>query len=229
MLLASYHYGPLSQRVKYGGWAQSFATASWGVWFWRTHWYGSFNFLFSTSILQFFFKYRDHRALPVNSSMSRINSSSNAVARRYAKKTPTWNPRRRKILILLAITLVIIVIAVAVPVAVVTGHHSGSSSQATSSGSAGSGSKGATSGTSGSLITMDDGSTFMYANNFGGDWAADPTNPFLAGGKAQSWSPRVGAEEWVWGQDVARGVNLGWVLIFSSLRVNLMMIVPVDG
>ncbi|KIK51604.1 glycoside hydrolase family 5 protein [Collybiopsis luxurians FD-317 M1] len=56
---------------------------------------------------------------------------------------------------------------------------------------------------------MDDGSNFTYTNNFDGDWAADPTQPFLPGGKAQSWSPRVGAEEWTWGKDVARGVNLG--------------------
>ncbi|KXN84327.1 putative glucan 1,3-beta-glucosidase D [Leucoagaricus sp. SymC.cos] len=60
---------------------------------------------------------------------------------------------------------------------------------------------------------MDDGTTFTYQNPFGGDWAADPKNPFGPGGKAQSWSKRIGTEEWVWGQDVARGVNLGGWLV----------------
>ncbi|KAJ7506726.1 glycoside hydrolase family 5 protein [Mycena galericulata] len=79
--------------------------------------------------------------------------------------------------------------------------------------SSGSTSSGPTTGTSGSLITMDDGTTFTYTNNFGGDWAEDPKNPFALGGKAQSWSKRIGSEEWVWGTDIARGVNLGgWLL-----------------
>jgi hypothetical protein len=56
---------------------------------------------------------------------------------------------------------------------------------------------------------MDDGTTFTYTNGFGGDWAWDPKDPFQQGGKAQSWSKRVGSEEWDWGTDVARGVNLG--------------------
>ncbi|KAJ7177428.1 glycoside hydrolase superfamily [Mycena crocata] len=45
--------------------------------------------------------------------------------------------------------------------------------------------------------------------DFGGDWAADPKNSFTMGGKAQSWSKRIGSEECDWGTDVARGVNLG--------------------
>lgn len=56
---------------------------------------------------------------------------------------------------------------------------------------------------------MEDGTKFTYQNNFGGDWAQDPKDPLGPGGKSQSWSKRVGTEEWVWGQDVARGVNLG--------------------
>lgn len=64
------------------------------------------------------------------------------------------------------------------------------------------------SGTSGSKITMDDGTTFVYTNDFGGDWVYDPTQPFGEGGKSQSWSKRI-TEEWDWGTDVARGVNLG--------------------
>ncbi|KAJ3731452.1 glycoside hydrolase family 5 protein [Lentinula guzmanii] len=66
---------------------------------------------------------------------------------------------------------------------------------------------------------MEDGTNFTYTSNFGGDWAADPTQPFLSGGKAQSWSPRIGAEEWTWGEDVARGVNLGGWLVTEPFIV----------
>ncbi len=99
------------------------------------------------------------------------------------------------------------------PVALLTKNKNSDGSSSGSggggSGGGGSGSNGATSGTTGSLITMSDGTTFTYTNTFGGDWAEDPTSPFASGGKAQSWSKRIGSEEWVWGQDVARGVNLG--------------------
>ncbi|KAJ3900736.1 glycoside hydrolase family 5 protein [Lentinula edodes] len=66
---------------------------------------------------------------------------------------------------------------------------------------------------------MEDGTNFTYMNSLGGDWAADPTQPFLPGGKAQSWSPRVGADEWIWGENVARGVNLGGWLVTEPFIV----------
>lgn len=55
---------------------------------------------------------------------------------------------------------------------------------------------------------MEDGTKFTYQNDFGGNWVFDPQNPF-GPGKSQSWSKAIGTEEWVWGQDIARGVNLG--------------------
>jgi hypothetical protein len=61
-------------------------------------------------------------------------------------------------------------------------------------------------------LTFDDGTKYTYKNDFDGDWAFDPKNPFGSGGKAQSWSPRVGSEKWQWGKDIVRGVNLGQVL-----------------
>ncbi|KAF5348585.1 hypothetical protein D9756_009619 [Leucocoprinus leucothites] len=110
--------------------------------------------------------------------------------------------------------VVIIVIAVVVPL-VILKHQSNPTG-----GSSGSGdSEGATSGTSGSIVTMEDGAKFTYRNDFGGDWTADPKNPFGPGGKAQSWSKRIGTEEWVWGQDVARGVNLGGWLVTEPFIV----------
>lgn len=88
---------------------------------------------------------------------------------------------------------------------------SGSGSSSSGGGSGGGSSSSSTSGKSGSIITLEDGTKFTYSNNFGGDWAYDPKNPFAAGGKSQSWSKRVGSEEWVWGSDYVRGVNLGYV------------------
>lgn len=71
------------------------------------------------------------------------------------------------------------------------------------------------SGASGSTITTYvNGSAveITYVNDFGGYYFYDPTNPFAKGGKAQSWSPAI-EEEWVWGRDIVRGVNLGGWLV----------------
>lgn len=106
--------------------------------------------------------------------------------------------------------LVIVVAAVAVGVALALTKKKGSGGSTSSGGSSGgTGSSSSTSGKTGSKVTMEDGSTFVYKNDFGGDWVMDPKLPFAAGGQAQSWTPRVGKDDWVWGQDVVKGVNLG--------------------
>ncbi|KAK7054692.1 hypothetical protein VNI00_003155 [Paramarasmius palmivorus] len=72
-------------------------------------------------------------------------------------------------------------------------------------------------GGNGSTVVTDANTTFVYVNEFGGDWAWDPSNPFASGGRAQSWSKRIPGvgepvgedEKWQWGKDVVRGVNLG--------------------
>ncbi|KAF8739527.1 hypothetical protein AX14_009299 [Amanita brunnescens Koide BX004] len=106
----------------------------------------------------------------------------------------------------------IIAVAIAVPIIITREKHNRHSN----SGLGGHGPNTTsllTSGGNGSVITLADGSTFVYLNNFGGDWASDPKNPFGPGGNAQSWSKRIGSEDWVWGTDVARGVNLGGWLV----------------
>ncbi|KAG2009614.1 exo-beta-1,3-glucanase, variant 4 [Coprinopsis cinerea AmutBmut pab1-1] len=119
-----------------------------------------------------------------------------------------------KISIAVAVLIAVITIAIAVPLAVTVGKSkNGTSSSGGGAGGGSSGGGSATSGKSGSLVTMEDGSTFTYVNEFGGDWAADPARPFGSGGKAQEWSPRVGVEEWKWGEHVIRGVNLGGWLV----------------
>lgn len=138
------------------------------------------------------------------------------------------NPRRRRNIWIALGVLAIGVIAAAVVVGVILSKkHSSeeSSSGSSSGGSSGSGgtsgsgsTNSATSGKTGSKIKMDDGTTFTYTNDFGGDWAMDPTSPFAAGGKAQTWSPRIGSEDWVWGEHIARGVNLGYVIVDEDIN-----------
>ncbi|KIM40964.1 glycoside hydrolase family 5 protein [Hebeloma cylindrosporum] len=124
---------------------------------------------------------------------------------------------RRKRMIWIGVgALVIVVAAVAVGVALALTRKKSSGSGSSGSGSSGSGGTGSsssTSGKTGSKVTMEDGSTFVYTNDFGGDWVMDPKLPFAAGGQAQSWTPRVGKDDWVWGQDVVKGVNLGGWLV----------------
>jgi len=150
-------------------------------------------------------------------SVAEMNTK-NELARSYPTRTMAaqQKARRRKMFIIVAIVALIIAIAVAVIAPVVLTTKKGSSSASGSSGSStgsgsgsGGGSSSAFSGKSGSLITMEDGTTFTYTNDFGGDWSADPKDPFGVGGKPQSWGKRIGQDEWVWGQDIAYGVNLG--------------------
>ncbi|ORX38968.1 glycoside hydrolase superfamily [Kockovaella imperatae] len=68
---------------------------------------------------------------------------------------------------------------------------------------------------------MDDGTTFIYTNPFNGSWAVDPANPYNVSGQAQSWTPKL-TEEWVWGQDTIKGVNIGgWLVTEPFIVPNL--------
>lgn len=113
--------------------------------------------------------------------------------------------------------LVVVALAVAIPLAVLS-LRSNDSSQSSSSSSDPSKPAaspivpwdGSTSGVNGSTAWFGNGSVFTYVNEFGGDWKYDPKDTLGPGGKAQSWSKRIGGgDEWVWGEDVIRGVNLG--------------------
>lgn len=114
---------------------------------------------------------------------------------------------------IIAAGFLVVLIAVGVGLGVSLSKKKTNTSSSTggspSSPSATPGGSSVTSGKSGSVVTLEDGSKFTYINEFGGDWAFDPRHPFSPGGKAQSWSPRVGSEEWTWGKDIVRGVNLG--------------------
>ncbi|EJD38715.1 glycoside hydrolase family 5 protein [Auricularia subglabra TFB-10046 SS5] len=68
---------------------------------------------------------------------------------------------------------------------------------------------------------MEDGTTFIYKNKFGGFFIADPNNPFNNGARAQDWSPALN-ESWDYGKDIIRGVNLGGWLVLEPFIVPAM-------
>jgi hypothetical protein len=59
-------------------------------------------------------------------------------------------------------------------------------------------------GGDGTVVTADDGSTFVYNNSFGGYFVEDPNDPFNNNARAQSWSPPLN-QTWQWGTDIVRG------------------------
>ncbi|KAF9008570.1 glycoside hydrolase [Hymenopellis radicata] len=72
---------------------------------------------------------------------------------------------------------------------------------------------GAITGGDGSQVTLEDGSTFAYSNQFGGFWVSDPSDPFASGAKPNSWTPALN-ESWTYGKDRIFGVNLGgWFVL----------------
>ncbi|CAL1711946.1 unnamed protein product [Somion occarium] len=82
-------------------------------------------------------------------------------------------------------------------------------------GAAGGGGKtNAVTGGDGSTITKDDGSTFVYRNQFGGFWVSDPENPFLDNAQPNSWTPPLNTS-WRWGVDRVNGVNLGGLFVLE--------------
>lgn len=127
------------------------------------------------------------------------------------------SPRSRKLLYIAGglFGLVIVIAAVVVPVyfTVIKKNSNdkssslGDSDDPTSSGTPSSGSNSpvrAITGGDGSTVTMDDGSTFKYSNQFGGYWYWDPEDPFNNGARAQTFSPALN-ETFQYGVDVIRG------------------------
>jgi len=151
----------------------------------------------------------------------------------YQYAPAPYKSRKKKIVWISLVALVVIVIAVTVPVVLTTRKRGSPNAAQGGSGPSEPNSNhptnnATTSGKTGSEIAMDDGTTFTYTNDFDGDWAYDPKQPFAPGGKAQSWSKRVGTEEWIWGTDIARGVNLGYGIINTLPSTCSSLFVPCD-
>lgn len=115
--------------------------------------------------------------------------------------------------------LILVIAAVLVPLYfIVFKKHDGTTSDSgggtTGSGGGGGGGGGSQPGTSpqaaaitggdGSKVTLDDGSTFIYSNSFGGYWYWNANDPFNNGAKAQSWTPALN-ETFNYGTDRIRG------------------------
>jgi glucan 1,3-beta-glucosidase len=156
-------------------------------------------------------------------------------------------PRRRKALIwggIAAVVVIVVIIVIAVYFAAIKPkHHNASTSSnigGSSSGSSGSsGSTGDSSGDSapavkvaitggdGSTVTMDDGTTFTYANKFGGYWYADPNDPYKSAAKPNSWTPALN-QTFKYGEDRIFGVNLGGWLVLEPFMCVLPLVAVVS-
>ncbi|KAI0054166.1 glycoside hydrolase family 5 protein [Auriscalpium vulgare] len=151
---------------------------------------------------------------------------SNVSGNRYLKEkqavyaAPGVKSRRNIIILSVIGGLILLIVAVVVPIyfAVIKPHSHKNESASGSTGSS-SGSPSSTgaptppkaaivTGGDGSTITLDDGSTMIYSNKFGGSWYHDPSDPFNNAAQAQSWSPALN-QTFHWGTDRIRGVNLG--------------------
>ncbi|KAJ7511119.1 glycoside hydrolase family 5 protein [Mycena galericulata] len=125
--------------------------------------------------------------------------------------------RKKRGLIGLGVVAVVIVIATAVVLPVyflVIKKHREAANGGSGGGGAGTSTvDGVTTGGDGSVVTMDNGETFVYRNAFGGYWVSDLTDPFNNGARPNSWTPALN-ESWDWGTDKIYGVNLGgWFVL----------------
>lgn len=155
--------------------------------------------------------------------MSQGNSSGRLLEEKRSAYAPPKTKSRRKIMILGAIAaLILIALAVIIPLYLVVFKNSSSkdsskpSSQITDPNAPSSAAKpsstskpvvAAVTGGDGSLITMEDGTTFTYRNPFGGYWYWDENDPLNQGARAQSWSPALN-ETFNYGVDKIRGFVL---------------------
>ncbi|KAF8171020.1 glycoside hydrolase superfamily [Mycena galopus ATCC 62051] len=160
-----------------------------------------------------------------------FSNADQPVRRGSGKRAAYTNPksRRRKILLGLAALIVLLAVIAAVLYFTVFKKKSSSSSGSSSAGdtssssSSSSGSSGSTpqvaiiTGTDGSTIAAEDGSTFTYKNSFGGSWYWDINDPFNNGARAQSWTPALN-ETFNFGVDKVRGVNIGGWLVTEPVR-----------
>lgn len=150
----------------------------------------------------------------LNASQANFPKESYSIPqdRPYA---PKRSSRKKAIIIGAVVALVVIAGAVvAVYFAVIkprqdkngtSGNSSTSSGNNSTSPSAGKNpSLAIQTGSDGSTITMDDGTSFTYNNSFGGSWYYDPANPFVSYARAQLWTPALN-ETFKFGEDPIRG------------------------
>ncbi|KAF9567579.1 exo-beta-1,3-glucanase [Agrocybe pediades] len=161
----------------------------------------------------------------VGAAMTSSASNRKLEGKRAAYAAPKARSRR-KVLIAAGVAGVIIVIVIIVILVYVfaikkpdnkanshisdssVNRNSASATATAKSGDATPAVRAAVTGGDGSTVTMEDGTTFVYKNPFGGYWYWDENDPFNNGARAQSWSPALN-ETFNYGVDKIRGVNFG--------------------
>ncbi|KAI9509662.1 exo-beta-1,3-glucanase [Russula earlei] len=179
----------------------------------------------------FSFPYRDDPRSPTDDNfdgpsvpMSNLASEPRYLSEKEAVYSPYASKSRRNTIILSVIAgLILLIVAVVLPVYFLAIKHtsnrtaaSQSSPTATAASPSATNSPTSTSsaitGGDGSVITMEDGTTFTYSNPFGGFWYYDPNDPFNNAAQAQSWTPPLN-QSFKYGSDRIRGVNIGGWLV----------------
>ena len=138
-----------------------------------------------------------------------------ALEEKRAAYAPRTKSTRKIMIVAIIVALALIIAAVVVPLYlfVIKPSHSNNTANATASSAAPSPSTSASSGGSsnvritggdGSIVTLENGTTFTYHNPFGGYWYWDENDPFNQGARAQSWSPALN-ESFSYGVDQVRG------------------------
>ncbi|KAF5358125.1 hypothetical protein D9756_001169 [Leucocoprinus leucothites] len=132
--------------------------------------------------------------------------------------------RRKAFWIILVLAFIVVVLVVVLPVVFLVAKKNNGGSPNTSSGSDhGSGGSAAPlptggvtlkTGGDGSTVTTDNGTTFVYQNQFGGYWVQDSANPFNNDARPNSWTPPLNSS-WRWGVDRIYGVNLGGLFVLE--------------
>jgi glucan 1,3-beta-glucosidase len=175
--------------------------------------------------------------VPMNAMPSRGNRTMEEKRAAYA---PPRAKSRRKLMICAVIACICLLIAaVIIPVYFFilkpsssnknNQNDSSSSNDSSKTGSASpskpSASAVAVTGGDGTLITMEDGTTFTYKNPFGGYWYWDENDPFNNGAKAQSWTPALN-ETFQYGVDKIRGYvsSHPTLVFFHHSRVDLFSV-----
>ena len=152
--------------------------------------------------------YRDDPSRDLVSSTGRTLEKKRAI---YAPRTKST---RKVMIAAIVVALALIIAAVVIPLYlfVIKPSHSNNITKATTSSSAPTPSTSASSGGTnvrvtggnGSVITLENGTTFTYQNPFGGYWYWDENDPLNQGARAQSWSPALN-ETFNYGIDQVRG------------------------
>ena len=149
----------------------------------------------------------------------------------YPSKT---SKSRRNTIILSALGGLLLIVAVILPVYFLaikhtsnnaaSSHGSGTATAPSPSGTKSPTSQNLITGGDGSTVTMEDGTTFIYSNPFGGYWYDDPKNPFANNARPQSWVPALN-ETFQFGTDRIRGYVTRSIISLLLRTLSLLFIV----